>query len=124
MYLPNATLTAVIQSNTPTGFNSITGEPIFATVSTKQLTCSLEEDSNPAVLRSPGIEETAIYLIGRAIDPPIIPLEFIPNQRYACTITLSGNYPLSGNFYLLPSISSRLGLETIFGSAIAGWFVQ
>jgi hypothetical protein len=124
MFLINATLTSTVQSATPTGFNPVTGEPMFGTISTVSLSCSLEEDSNPTVPRSPGIEETAIYLIGRAIDPAIIPPEFIPNQKYACTITLSNSDPINGSFYLLPSVKSRLGLESVFNTAIAGWFVR
>ena len=121
MFLANATLTALIQSPTPSSFDPVTGNPIFTTTQ-KLLVASLEEVSNPSVPLSPGIEETAIYLEGRAINPSKIPPEFIHNRKYKILINFH-DVAIEGEFYLLPTVKSRLGLESAFNSAIEGWLV-
>lgn len=121
MFLANATLTAFVQTDTPSGFDPVTGNPIF-TFTEKILVASLEESSNPNIPLAPGIEETAIYLEGRAINPSFIPSEFVPNQKYKILIDFH-DVVTEGEFYLLPTIKSRLGLESAFNSAIEGWLV-
>ena len=121
MFIANATLTAFIQSATPSSFDPVTGNPIFTTTQ-KTLVASLEEVSNPNVPLAPGVEETAIYLEGRAINPPQIPTEFMPNTKYKILINFH-DVATEGEFYLLPTVKSRLGLESAFNSAIEGWLV-
>lgn len=121
MFLANATLTAFVQSAIPSGFDSVTGNPIF-TSTEKILVASLEEASNANIPLAPGIEETAIYLEGRAINPSFIPIEFVPNHKYKILIDFH-DVVTEGEFYLLPTIKSRLGLESAFNSPICGWLV-
>lgn len=122
MYIPNATITAKISGTTPTGFNPVTGAPIFQETDITAI-CSLEEGNPPSPESMPGIEETAVYLTGRAVEPTILPDAFIPNQRYDCTVELAAG-TVVGKFYLLPLLRGRLGLESVFGEAIAGWFTR
>jgi len=122
MFEINASLIAKIQSPTPTGYNPVTGAPIFDE-NIISVDLSVEEGKPAEAGLSPGIEESAIYLTGRVGNSGFLPAAFIPNRKYDCVINLSGQ-TLSGKFYLLPLLKGRLGLENIFGQPIAGWFIE
>ncbi len=121
MYVANAMLTAKILSSVPTSHDTVTGDPIFSET-TITCACSLEENNNPNLIPLPGVDRTTIYLSGRCVSPKLLPSAF----RSGEAIAISYDAPqgrLEGKFYLLPTIKSRLGLETVFGDAIAGWLV-
>jgi hypothetical protein len=121
MYIANATITVKTESSTPSGFDPVTGAPIFL-ITIATVIASLEEVANPDVPRSPGIEETAIYLEGRALNPAQLPASFVPNRKYSVLLNRAGG-TVEGELYLLPSARSRLGLESVFNDPIEGWLV-
>lgn len=122
LYRTNATLTTKSTTgNTPTGFDPVTGEPIFGT-QTVTLSASLEEASEPQEIAYPGIDASATYLEGRCIDPKSLPSAFKPHILCDIEYRSQGDF-IRGKFYILPTVNSRLGLESYFGGAIAGFLI-
>lgn len=117
--LPNATITIPILE-TPT-FSPYTGEPVFSVSTTKSVSVTLEETSPPRELSLTGIDNPIAYLEGR-IDGDA-PSELIEGQYYQINITLQ-NQSKNCRFYLVASPSSRMGLDSFFGKAIAGFLTE
>lgn len=121
-YKTNSKLIALSSTgSTPTGFDPVTGEPIFSQ-SEIVVFCSLEETSKPQEIVYPGIDSSATYLEGRCINPKSLPVAFKAHTTVDIEYeTQTGT--LKGKFYLLPTVNSRLGLEQYFGGAVAGFLV-
>ena len=119
-YKANATLTARVENSTPTSYNAVTGDPIFSST-TVSMDVSIEPETNPNYGAFPGVEQNSLYLVGRLINPTRMPAEFIPNREYDINYYSVGGQSIIGKFYLLPMGVGRLGLEFMFGDAIAGY---
>lgn len=122
IYIVNATLIYTVKASTPSGFDPITGAPIFADDLTGSVELSLEEANNANVEPVPGVDRNALFLDGRAVAPPVLVPEITRNTFYPLTITLLGK-TVAGKIYLLPRITSRLNLDNTFGEPVQGWFV-
>lgn len=120
MFQQNALLTYTTDSDQPTGFDPVTGAPIFGKTKT-EVKASLEEVSRPKQDTLPGVDETSIYLEGRASKPRYLPSEFKTRRFIDLTLDKGEQGHMKGKFYLLPKNRSRLGLESYFGDAIAGF---
>lgn len=121
-YKPNATLTTKsLQGTQPTGFDPVTGEPIFGT-SSVSVSASLEEAAKPIEVAFPGIDGSYTYLEGRCVSPKTLPTEFKPHTVVDIEYTSQGGV-IAGKFYICTTLSSRLGLESYFGNAIAGFLI-
>lgn len=122
MYKINATIKTKKLGSTPTGYDEVTGEAIF-TEAMIAVKCSLEQEDSKADISSlPGVDSTSLYLTGRCVSPKSLPKEFTPGEFLEIEYDAPQGKQV-GRFYLLPTIRSRLGLETVFGDAIEGWLV-
>ena len=119
--LPNAIIKIPITSLEPVSFDPYTGEPIFSPPSFKLVRASLGQKNPPKEVDLPGVDGSTIYLAGRLIDPP--PSEMNVRNYYQISITLQ-TQTLDAKFYPVPTPTSRLGLDGVFGAAIYGWLVK
>ena len=120
-FLSNATLTYTVTTSTPSGFNSITGEPEFTTdTTTESLIISLEQkDTKSQIPPLPGIDKHSVYCEGRLVSPATFPSWY----KDGLYVDITWDTGKTGKFYILPTISSRFGLESCFGQPIKGWLV-
>lgn len=119
--IPNAILNVPITPSEPIGFNQYTGEPIFSPITYEAVNAALEEKSPPKEVTLPGVDTAIAYMEGRISKTPSTHLT--ANNYYDITITLQ-NQVLSARFYVVATPSSRLGLDSLFGTAIHGWLVK
>lgn len=116
---PNATITVSVLGE-PT-LDSYTGEPVFPVTSTSSVLATLEETSPPRDLSLTGVNNPISYLEGRIEGFP--PVELIEGQYYDIAITLQNQIKFC-RFYIVASPSSRMGLDSFFGKAIAGYLTE
>jgi hypothetical protein len=119
--LANATITIPVNPSTPTSFDPYTGEPAFTGTTYKTVRATLEETTPPKDLSLPGVDNPLAYLEGRILDN--LPDELKPNLYYNITISLQTGVK-SARFYVVSTPVSRLGLDVLFGKAIAGWLTN
>lgn len=118
--LPNAVISISTLTSDPI-FDPYTGEPAFTPVSVSEVNATLEETSPPRDLSLSGIDNPIAYLEGRIEGfPSITPKE---GEYYPISITLQ-NQIKECRFYVMASPSSRLGLDSFFGKAIAGYLTE
>lgn len=115
----NATLTFTVASGTPTGTNPVTGAPTFTTTEV-EVTASLREAKQQKQVIE-GVDEGAIYLTGRAVDPTTLPAGANVSQFVPCNLTR--DRVLTGKFYLEPTVPSRFDVEAHLGQKLSGWFI-
>ena len=118
----NATITIFTPASNPTSFDPVTGAPIFSNTTTV-IDASLEEAQRPIEVNYPGTDSGYIYLEGRAIAPSFLPENYKPYTWMTINYGRHGGI-ISGKFYSVPTLVSRLGLESVFGDAIAGFLVS
>lgn len=112
----NATLTFKAATGTGTT-DPITGNRIV-TQAEIVLTAVLNKTSDRAADRptpAPGLDQSAVYLEGRAIDP----LELPRNVGPWAVGTWAG---YRGRFYLLTPAPDSWGASAIVGTKLKGWF--
>lgn len=118
--IPNAIIKVPVTSPTPIGFNQYTGEPIFSPITYDTVNAALEEKTPPREQNLPGVDSAIAFLVGRIQSTP--PSGLIARNFYDISITLQ-NQTLDARFFLITTPKSRLGLDSIFGTAIYGWLV-
>lgn len=118
--IPNAIIKIPVSSSTPIGFNQYTGEPIFSPITYDTVNAALEEKTPPREQNLPGVDSAIAFLVGRIQSTP--PSGLIARNFYDISITLQ-NQTLDARFFLITTPKSRLGLDSIFGTAIYGWLV-
>jgi hypothetical protein len=116
----NAVITVDATASDPTGWDEVTGQPIFAADSTVNLRAFLENKKDPQEKHLPGIDNPIAYLEGRIESAPAT-LKI--RQFYPITIKLQ-NQCYDARFYLLGTTMGGFGLEQYFGVAIAGYLVE
>lgn len=126
-FLTNATITYNSPSSPVViGENPVTGEPIFGSSSGDLVTieCSLEEaEEKGNTYPIEGVDIHGTFLRGRATNPLTIPSSF--KAGLMANLTWSdGTNSRTGRFYVIPVVSSRFGLESYFGAAIAGFLIE
>lgn len=119
--IPNATIKVPIIPTEPTGFDQFTGEPIFGAITIETVSVALEEKTPPREINLPGVDSTVVYLEGRIEGTPSVRLT--ANNYYEISITLQ-NQTLESRFFVVATPKSRLGLDSVFGTAIHGWLIK
>jgi hypothetical protein len=119
--LPNARISYAIASSEPTGWDEVTGLPIFGN-STGTITASLEVETDPSIYNLQGVENIICKLAGKIIKPSKMPSKLIAHAFYDLEIDLYGETK-TGRFYLLPTPTSRLGVDKVLGQRIEGVMV-
>jgi hypothetical protein len=105
-----------------TGVDPITGDPVYADIESASWELSLEQkDTKGNVAPNTGINNVQIYLEGRALT---IPEWYKPGGYYQIRYTPNPGASWSGKFYAMPTVSSRFGLESVFGQAVNGVLVS
>lgn len=74
-------------------------------------------DRIPTAMRVPGIQESDQYLIGRCVNPRILPDEIQP--LHETPITVNG---VAGTFIWLNNIDPNFSVADIVGERVNGWF--
>lgn len=123
MWLSNAKLIFNIPTTVVVGTSAITGETIYeASAATSELLISLEQKTGQArTSELPGKDITGVYCEGRALASDYCPLDVLPDWYKAdMTLDIEWDNGNKGKFYTLPTISSRLNLESTFGCPIKG----
>jgi hypothetical protein len=116
----NAVITIATANPEPTGWDEVTGQPIFSPGNTIQLKAFLENKKEPQEKHLPGVDNPIAYLEGR-IETTIPELKI--RQFYPITINLQ-NQIYNARFYLLGTTLGGFGLESYFGTAIAGYLLE
>lgn len=117
MFLPNALITYEEFDNVPL-INAITGEVQFTnSLQTYQIQVSIEEESLPNTISAlEGKDITGIVCSGRLVIPREVPEWYRVGGEYE--IVYKSNK--KAKWYAMQPVSSRLGLEAVFGVAIIG----
>lgn len=117
--LNNAVLTFQTGSGTTT-IDPETGNPIESQ-ETLEVSAKLDQVKDPRVERPSGVNISAIYMEGFAINPAILPSNVTPTATAQATIN-----SLSGRFFLVPVMQKAAVVAQEFldltGTRIAGWF--
>ena len=122
MFRANATITfKIAQTGGTVTRNPVTGAPIQVMQSIT-VEASLEEIRKPNEATLPGVDESALYLEGRLTSPKFLTDAMRVGKVVEMTLSRGRDTELKGKFYLLPTSSSRLGLEGVFGDPIKGFF--
>lgn len=104
------------------GVDPITGDPVYADTSSETWELSLEQkDTKGNIAPNTGVNNVQIYLEGRAL---IIPAWYKPGGYYQIRYTPNPGVSWIGKFYAMPTVSSRFGLESVFGQAVNGILVS
>ena len=118
MFFANATIFYSVKSTQVTGYDSITGEPIFDTLESQEsIKVSIEKDTTRANIGAqPGKDRTEHFYTGRLIEPSVLPSWY----KAGATLDISWDDGKTGKFYVYPTVSSRFNLESVFGQPISG----
>lgn len=81
------------------------------------VTAMLGQKSRPTQQEIPGVDTTAVYLEGYAVEPMLLPSVVVPNSL--CQATWDGK---AGKFYLLLQGRSPYGVAPITGDKLKGYF--
>jgi hypothetical protein len=88
----------------------------------QEIPVSVEETGKQIPKDMPGVDNTAIHIEGRISNPLRYLTEEIRVQAKIPMVYRRGRTSeLRGTFYVLPTLASRLGLESFFGDAISGY---
>lgn len=88
----------------------------------QEIPISVEETGKQIPKDMPGVDTTAIHIEGRISSPLRYLTEEIRVQAKIPMVYRRGiKSELRGTFYVLPTLASRLGLESFFGDAISGY---
>lgn len=120
MFNKNAELVIKESSGSPTGFDPDTGQPVFSETEVR-IALSVEDTRPPTSETLPGLENVLGFIEGRCLES--LPEGFSIPSRCQIEIELQGQTKLLG-FYTVPRTVSRLGLDAVFGQAIAGWLID
>jgi hypothetical protein len=120
MFEQNAELILQEQGTSPTGFDPETGQPTFS-ASEIRVAVSVEDTKPPTSQALPGLENVLGYVEGRCLES--LPEGWSVPTRCKIELELQGQTKVVG-FYSLPQTRSRLGLDVVFGQAIAGYLVD
>lgn len=122
MFQPNATLTFKIAKTGGTvKRDPVTGNPIQQ-METVVVTASLEAVDNANQTTLPGVDESAMFLRGRMVNPKYLTESMKVHKVVDMVLDRGMNTKLKGKFHLMPFTRSRLGLEQIFGDSLQGFF--
>ena len=110
-------------SNVPTGYDEVTGEPIFS-VAESSVEVSIEDAKGWVESLLAGTDEKTSYLMGRCVNPKQL-TQSQRRQRRAKIVLNVGDVGVAkdkivGFVELTPAIQSRLGLDNYFGERIEG----
>lgn len=119
--IPNAIIKVPVSPSEPVSFDPYTGEPIFSLLTFETVNATLEEKTPPKEQSLPGQDTAIAYLAGRLKGKA--PTGLKARNFYDITISLQ-TQTLEGRFYLVATPKSRLGLDSVFGTAIYGWLVS
>lgn len=120
MFSKNAELVIKEFSGRPSSFDPDTGQPVFTECEVR-IALSVEDTKPPISETLPGLENVLGYVEGRCLES--LPEGFSIPSRCQIEIELQGQTKLLG-FYTLPRTVSRLGLDAVFGQAVAGWLID
>jgi hypothetical protein len=120
MYEQNATIAIAVNDSIPVASDPYTNAPIFNQTLT-EIKASIEEAAQPIEVVYSGTDRNYIYVEGRTIDKEL-PASYQYYQHYPITFTLH-RQTTKGVLYTVPTLRSRLGLEKVFGDAIAGFVI-
>ena len=115
MFLENATISYTTTASDLVATDPITGEPVFSpTENTESFRLSIETKIDRAnVSALPGIDSTGLFCQGRA---KAVPSWYTPGSK----LKIAWDNGKQGDFYVLPTLGSRLGLESVFGQPVSG----
>jgi hypothetical protein len=104
------------------GADPITGDPVYTDTESQSWELSLEQkDTKGNIAPNTGVNNVQIYLEGRAL---VIPAWYKPGGYYQISYTPNPGIGWVGKFYAMPTVSSRFGLESVFGQAVNGILVS
>lgn len=115
---PNATIYYDVVEQISSGDDPITGEPIWTSTTTREyIKVSIENDTvEPTINKLPGKNLNENFYSGRLCEPLTLPSWY----------KVSGTYPIEldngkvGQWYVYQTVTSRFGLEGVFGDRIEG----
>jgi hypothetical protein len=99
-------------------FVSVLNNPNPNPFETIVIQCRVRNDSNPSIIYQESAPELTVHLIGKAVDPYILPEEYLQGQRYQATL-----WGRSGMFVLLNKVVNPYGFSNEIGQSILGAFV-
>lgn len=122
MFQHNATLTfKIAKTGGAVQRDPVTGNPIHV-METIVVKASLEAVDNANQTTLPGVDESAMFLRGRMIEPKYLTEAMKVSKVVDMVLDRGRNTKLKGKFYLMPFTRSRLGLESVFGDSVQGFF--
>jgi hypothetical protein len=123
IYIKTATLSYTSKTNGTPTINPVTGRPQFTTTGViETVDVSLEQRNVAGSLSEmAGKDISGIPLAGRLLPIGAIAPTWLRADVECDLEMLSG---IKGKFYILQTITSRFGLESVFGHRISGIFVQ
>ena len=129
IYIRTAILSYTPKTITTPTINPITGRPQFESSGVIEMVdVSLEQVSAPLEAIKEGKDIEGLYLRGRLLPVGNYAPPSWLRAATECDLEMVGeNSPMNGikgKFYILQTINSRFGLESVFGYRISGIFVQ
>lgn len=120
-FISNGSLTFKVPKAGSVARDPVTNAPI-QTIEDVVVQVSFEEVRLPELDTLQGVDETGMRLKGRLVNPRFLTNEMKAQKVADCTLNRGLNNTISGKFFLMPSVSSRLGLESFWGDPIQGDF--
>jgi hypothetical protein len=83
-----------------------------------ELKVSIEDFDGVKEMRTTGLRANTFNADGRCVYPKKLPKDIKPGREYSIRFEDSLEHLSEGKCYLVPSVTSRLGLEAVFGEYI------